>query len=86
MGVVGEVIQASRMPNGTVTTTVAALDDDVVEAEERFAVMGQVTPTGFPVVFNSAASVAIIDNESMYNTMPTIMCVIFSHIHYYVCV
>ena len=57
-----ELIRASAMPNGTVTFTVTAFDDAIVELEEIFTVVGQVAATGlvadgtgreFPVVFNS---------------------------------
>ena len=62
MEIDGELIRASTMPNGTFNVTVTAFDDDSVELEEYFTVVGEVAATGliadgtgreFPVVFNS---------------------------------
>ena len=71
----GEIVRASEMPNGTVTTTVTVFDDDIVELEEIFTVVGQVAATGliadgtgrdFPVVFNSPVICTIPVEDGNY--------------------
>ena len=70
--IAGEVVAASRMPNGVVTTTVTIIQDDTVELNETFSVVGMVVESGligggtgreFPVVFQSPLDISITSND-----------------------
>ena len=73
MPIAGEVVAASRMPNGVVTTTVTIIKDDTVELDETFSVVGMVVESGliadgngreFPVVFQSPLDISITSDDS----------------------
>ena len=70
--IAGEVVAASRMPNGVVTTTVTIIKDDTVELNETFSVVGMVVESGliaggtgseFPVVFQSPLDISITNDD-----------------------
>ena len=72
MAIEGEVIRASTMPNGTVSTTVFVFDDSRVELEETFMVAGKVMDSGlitngtgreFPVKFQSSLTIFVNNDD-----------------------
>ena len=75
MPIAGEVVAASRMPNGVVTITVTIIKDDTVELNETFSVVGRVMESGliaggtgreFPVVFQSPLDISITNGKSRF--------------------
>ena len=71
MPIAGEVVAASRMPNGVVNTTVTIIKDDTVELNETFSVVGRVMESGlitdgsreFPVVFQNPLYISITNDD-----------------------
>ena len=66
------MIEASRMSNGVVNTTVTIIHDDAVELDETFSVVGRVMESGliadgtdreFPVVFQSPLDISITSDD-----------------------